>query len=114
MQIEHRDLTETRISHRSFRKEIIIIYREQIYYLKSKFERLLTRTIVIGPVFSMICDRMQMTCRILENWGRTGGLSVNQAMTEMILFTHISKIENFVSPRMYGKPLAQLYRRSRT
>ena len=61
---------------------------------------LVERVISVG----VVCDQMQMACRIIERWCEGTGLSVNPRKTEMILYTRRRK------PTHYGRPLTRVTR----
>ena len=62
-----------------------------------------------GKFLGVVCDRMQMACRIIEGWSEETGLSVNPSKTEMILFTKRRNLESFREPIFYGRPAVSLH-----
>lgn len=98
--------------------EIFLVYLTRIYSHLPTFRMRVGSAFKISEpitllwssqlVHSVICDRMQVVCRILEHWFRKGSLLDNPVKTELILFTHKRIIVNFAAPRIYGKPLASV------
>lgn len=61
--------------------------------------------LVTGTNVARICLTMQRVLRIVENWCRTNGLSVNPQKTEMVLFTRKRNWRGFTAPTLFEHAL---------
>ncbi|MCP3666940.1 MAG: hypothetical protein GY696_31350 [Gammaproteobacteria bacterium] len=61
--------------------------------------------LVSGLYLDVVCSIMQQALATVQQWCEEQGLSVNPQKTEMVLFTHKRKIQDFRAPRLYGAQL---------
>lgn len=61
--------------------------------------------VLTGIDYSTICNRMQQAFKIVENWCKMSGLSVNPGKTNLILFTRKSSVKPKQLPVLYGQPV---------